>query len=122
MTMMKYFMMTALFLVAMAFTDLSSVVRAHTLRTSEDSPPEVERMTQFEKMKSACANGDKGPFDECVGMSGENCCAFVQSCAPEVSCKILHPGEPMMRNLDMNRVYIIVDGEDELVVKVPYRG
>ena len=73
-------------------------------------------------MSSSCANGEKGPFNECVGMSGEDCCAFVHSCADKLNCIVLHPGEPMLRNLDMNRVYVIVDGEDELVMKAPYRG
>lgn len=64
-----------------------------------------------------------GPFTECVGKSGSECCDLIaEACDREIlDCITRAPGQMMLRNFNPSRVYVSMD-ENGMVQKAPSRG
>ena len=79
----------------------------------------IERETVMKTMRDNCP----GPFTECVGKTGFLCCDLIsEACSDDnVECITRAPGEMMMRNYNPNRVYVIMD-ENNNVQVAPSRG
>ena len=72
---------------------------------------------EIKKVVNTCP----GPFTECVDKTGEKCCSLISEACSELKCLIRAPGQMMLRNFDLNRVYVVVN-DNGIVTKAPSRG
>lgn len=63
----------------------------------------------------------QGPWPECKGMEGEECCELIHGFDKEIECNVL--AEDSMVTLDFrpDRVRVFVN-EEKVVVRTPGRG
>merc|ERR1712194_435193 len=68
------------------------------------------------------AQNVQGPWPCCIGLTGEECQNYIEGKAPNLDeVVIVNPGDPMTKDLNMNRVRILVD-DTGLVPVAPMRG
>jgi Potato inhibitor I family len=67
--------------------------------------------------------GSAGPWPECLGENGDECCTLIESLAIDVqgNCIVILEGSPVTKDLRMNRVRVFVSNVS-VVTQIPRRG
>lgn len=63
----------------------------------------------------------QGPWPKCVGMTGQNCAAYIEENAQDLTVEVISYGTMVTQDFRTDRVRIFVDA-DGLVFAAPSRG
>jgi len=65
--------------------------------------------------------GSEGPWPECIGVDGDECCAIINDCNSALECHVVPEGSAATMDYREDRVRVFVDGQN-IVRDEPNRG